>query len=33
MTLLAERSLDGQTTANTNMLKVLDQIYTTSPLQ
>jgi len=28
MTLLAQRSLDGQLTANTIMLKMLDQIYT-----
>jgi hypothetical protein len=26
-------SLDGQPTANTIMLKMLDQIYTVSPLQ
>jgi D-alanyl-D-alanine carboxypeptidase len=26
-------SLDGQPTANTIMLKMLDQIYTASPLQ
>ena len=28
MILLAERSLDGQPTANTLILKMLDQIYT-----
>jgi hypothetical protein len=33
MTLLAQRSLDGQLTANTIMLKMLDQIYAVFPLQ
>jgi hypothetical protein len=30
---LSAFSLDGQPTANTIMLKMLDQIYTVSPLQ